>query len=387
MIPAKYNLRNLKVRWMTTLMTVVSTGLVVMASVLVFGLVDGLEHALRVSGHPLDLIVVRKGSTDEISSGLQQRVSREVSSLPGIAKDENGQPLCSVELVTILTKPRRNNGGTTNLIVRGLEDVGRRLRPDFRITQGRDLKTGVNEAITSQRMAERFENLAIGERIRINHDEFEVVGYFEAGGSSAESEVWTDLRALATARRTPEYTTSVNLRAQDPASLDSLTAQLSIDKRFQLSAIPEVKYFEDQMSQSSFLKYIGYFIAAFLTFGAMFAAANTMYAAVASRGREIGTLRALGFSRFSILTSFLMESVLLCLMGGLVGCLATLPFNGFSTGTANLASFSEITFAFRFGPRVLMQGVMLAVIMGLLGGILPAIRAVRLNIITALRER
>lgn len=144
MIPAKYNLRNLKVRWMTTLMTVVSTGLVVMASVLVFGLVDGLEHALRVSGHPLDLIVVRKGSTDEISSGLQQRVSREVSSLPGIAKDENGQPLCSVELVTILTKPRRNNGGTTNLIVRGLEDVGRRLRPDFRITQGRDLKTGVD---------------------------------------------------------------------------------------------------------------------------------------------------------------------------------------------------------------------------------------------------
>jgi len=387
MIPAKYNLRNLKVRWMTTLMTVVSTGLVVMASVLVFGLVDGLEHALRVSGHPLDLIVVRKGSTDEISSGIQQRVSREVSSLPGIAKDENGQPLCSVELVTILTKPRRNNGGTTNLIVRGLEDVGRRLRPDFRITQGRDLKTGVNEAITSQRMAERFEDLAIGEKIKINHDEFEVVGYFESDGSSAESEVWTDLRALATARRTPEYTTSVNLRAQDAASMDSLISQLSTDKRFQLSAIPEVKYFEDQMSQSSFLKYIGYFIAAFLTFGAMFAAANTMYAAVASRGREIGTLRALGFSRFSILTSFLMESVMLCLMGGLLGCLATLPFNGLSTGTANFASFSEITFAFRFGPRVLIQGVMLAVIMGLLGGILPAIRAVRLNIITALRER
>ena len=387
MIPAKYNLRNLKVRWMTTSMTVVSTGLVVMASVLVFGLVDGLEHALRVSGHPLDLIVVRKGSTDEISSGIQQRVSREVSSLPGIAKDENGQPLCSVELVTILTKPRRNNGGTTNLIVRGLEDVGRRLRPDFRITQGRDLKTGVNEAITSQRMAERFENLAIGEKIKVNHDEFEVVGYFEADGSSAESEVWTDLRALATARRTPEYTTSVNLRAQDAASMDSLISLLSTDKRFQLSAIPEVKYFEDQMSQSSFLKYIGYFIAAFLTFGAMFAAANTMYAAVASRGREIGTLRALGFSRFSILTSFLMESIMLCMMGGLLGCLATLPFNGLSTGTANFASFSEITFAFRFGPRVLIQGVMLAVIMRLPGGSLPAIRDVRLNIITALRER
>ena len=387
MIPAKYNLRNLKVCWVTTLMTVIGTGLVVMASVLVFGLVDGLEHALKVSGHPLDLIVVRKGSTDEISSGLQQQVAREISSLPGIAKDENGQPLCSVELVTILTKPRRNNGGTTNLIVRGVEEVGRRLRPGFKVTQGRDLKPGVNEAITSQRMAERFENLAIGEKLMINHDEFEIVGYFEADGSAAESEVWTDLRDLATARRTPEFTTSVNLRAQDPAAAEAIIAQLSVDKRFQLSGIPEVKYYEDQMAQSSFLKYIGYFIAAFLTFGAMFAAANTMYAAVASRGREIGTLRALGFSRFSILASFLLESVVLCLMGGLLGCLATLPFNGLSTGTANFASFSEITFSFRFGPRVLMQGVMLALIMGLLGGLLPAVRAVRLNIITALREQ
>ena len=387
MIPAKYNLRNLKVRWVTTLMTVIGTGLVVMASVLVFGLVDGLEHALKVSGHPLDLIVVRKGSTDEISSGLQQQVAREISSLPGIAKDENGQPLCSVELVTILTKPRRNNGGTTNLIVRGVEEVGRRLRPGFKVTQGRDLKPGVNEAITSQRKAERFENLAMGEKLLINHDEFEIVGYFEADGSAAESEVWADLRDLATARRTPEFTTSVNLRAQDPAAAEAIIAQLSVDKRFQLSGIPEVKYYEDQMAQSSFLKYIGYFIAAFLTFGAMFAAANTMYAAVASRGREIGTLRALGFSRFSILASFLLESVVLCLMGGLLGCLATLPFNGLSTGTANFASFSEITFSFRFGPRVLMQGVMLALIMGLLGGLLPAVRAVRLNIITALREQ
>ena len=387
MIPVKYNLRNLKVRWITTLMTVISTGLVVMAAVLVFGLIDGLEHALRVSGHPLDVIVVRKGSTDEISSGLQQQVSREVASLAGIAKDETGQPLCSVELCTILTKPRRNNGGTTNLIVRGLEDIGRRLRPGFRISQGRDLKPGVNEAITSRQMAERFENLALGEKLLINHDEFSIVGYFESDGSSAESEVWTDLRDLATARRTPEFTTSVNLRAQDQASADALIAQLSEDKRFQLSGIPEVKYFADQMAQSSFIRIIGYLIAIFLTFGASFAAANTMYAAVASRGREIGTLRALGFTQFSILTSFLLESVLLCLLGGLLGCLATLPFNGLSTGTANFASFSEITFSFRFGPRVLIQGVLLAVTMGLLGGLLPALRAVQLKIIDALRER
>ena len=387
MIPAKYNLRNLRVRWVTTLMTVIATGLVVCASVLTLGLVDGVERSLRISGDPLDVIVMRNGSNVETASGIEQKVARDVSSLPGIAKDGSGQPLCSVEFVTILTKPRRNNGGTTNLIVRGLEDVGRQLRPRFRITQGRDITPGVNEAITSRQMAVRFENLGLGEKLEINHDKFEIVGYFEADGSSAESEVWTDLRDLTSARRTPEASSSVNLRAQDIASVDGLIRELADDKRFQLLGVRETEYYEDQMESSVFLKYIGYFIALCLTVAAMFAAANTMYAAVASRGREIGTLRALGFPRSSILISFLFESVVLCLMGGLLGCLAALPFNGLSTGTANFASFSEMTFSFQFGPRVLMQGVVLALAMGILGGLLPAIRAVRLNIITALRER
>jgi putative ABC transport system permease protein len=385
MIPAKYNLRNLRVRWMTTLMTVLSTGLVVWASVLSFGLTDGLQYALQVTGHELDLIVVRKGATDEISSGVEQKVAREVASLPGIAKDEQGQPQCSVEFVTILTKPRRNNGGTVNLIVRGLENVGRTLRPDFKIVQGRDIEPGKFEALTSRSMAARFENLAIGEKLEVNRQFFEVVGYYEAAGSAAESEVWTDLRDLTIARKTPAAVSSICLRAESPEQRDSLIALLADDKRFQLNGIRETKYFEDQMNQANAIQYIGYIIAGFLIFGAMFAAANTMYAAVASRAREIGTLRALGFPRGSILVSFLFEAVVLCLLGGLVGCLATLPFNGLSTGTIN--QFSEITFSFRFGPRVLAQGVLLALIMGLLGGILPAIRAVRLNIISALRER
>jgi len=385
MIPAKYNLRNLRVRWRTTLMTVLSTGLVVWASVLSFGLTDGLQYALKVTGHELDLIVVRKGATDEISSGIEQKVAREIASLPGIAKDAQGQPQCSVEFVTILTKPRRNNGGTVNLIVRGLENIGRTLRPDFKIVQGRDIEPGKFEALTSRSMAARFENLAIGEKLEVNRQFFEIVGYYEAAGSAAESEVWTDLRDLTIARKTPAAVSSICLRAESPEQRDSLIALLADDKRFQLNAIRETKYFEDQMNQANAIQYIGYIIAGFLIFGAMFAAANTMYAAVASRAREIGTLRALGFPRGSILVSFLFEAIVLCLLGGFVGCLATLPFNGLSTGTMN--QFSEITFSFRFGPRVLAQGVLLALVMGLLGGILPAIRAVRLNIISALRER
>ncbi len=387
MIPLKYNVRNLRVRWVTTLMTVIGTGLVVWASVLSFGLTDGLEHALRITGHDLDLIVLRKGSTDETSSGIEQKTASEIAALDGIARDANGQPLCSVEFVTNLTKPRRGDGGTTNLIIRGLEPVGRSLRPDFKIVQGRDVRPGLNEVITSERMAQRFQNLAIGEKLEINQVNFEVVGYFESAGSAAESEVWSDTRDLTNARRTPGAVSSVNLRARDADARDALIKRITDDKQFQLSVIRETAYFEEQMSASLAIKVIGYVIAAFLTFGAMFAAANTMYAAVASRSREIGTLRALGFPQSSILMSFLLESVLLCLMGGLLGCLATLPFNGLSTGTANWATFSEVTFSFRFGPNVLAQGVLMALIMGMLGGIFPAVRAVRLNIIKALREQ
>lgn len=387
MIPAKYNLRNLRVRWVTTLMTVLGTALVVWASVLSFGLTEGLEHALLISGNKLDLIVLRKGSQDETSSGLEQKITRQISTLEGIARDAKGQPMCSAEFVTILTQPRRNNGGTTNLIVRGLEQAGRALRPGFQITEGRDIKPGVNEAIASRAMAERFENLGMGSKLEINKVDFTIVGYFAADGSAAESEVWTDLRDLTNARRTPEAVSSVNLRVTDEAAKQALIKRIKDDEQFKLKVVDEQQYYEDQMTATIAIRIVGYFIAGFLTVGAMFAAANTMYAAVANRTREIGTLRAIGFRRRSILSSFLLESILLCLAGGILGCLATLPFNGLTTGTANWATFSEITFSFRFGPRVMLQGLMLALTMGLLGGLFPALRAVRLNTASALRAQ
>ena len=387
MVPVKYTLRNLRVRWVTTLMTVLAIALVVFVSVLTFGMTEGVEHALRVSGEPLDLIVLRQGANDESSSGIEQRLARQVATLDGIDQDSAGQPLCSVEFVTILTKPRRNNGGTTNIIVRGLEPVGRQLRPGFQIVEGRDLKPGVNEAITSRAMARRFQNLALGEKLEVNKGiEFRIVGHFEAAGSSAESEVWADLRDLTSARRTPGAVSCVNLRARDAESRDALTKRLRESEQFNLKVVSEPQYYEDQMTASIAVRLIGYVLAGFLTFGAMFAAANTMYAAVASRGREIGTLRALGFSRPSIVTSFLLESVLICLAGGLIGCLATLPLSGLSAGTANWATFSELTYEFRFGPSVLARGVLMALAMGVLGGLFPAIRAVRLPIVTALRQ-
>ena len=386
MIPIKYNVRNLRVRWVTTLMTVLATALVVAATVLASGLSDGLEYALRITGDPLDVIVLRQGSDNETGSTVDPQVAREIANLPEIAKDAQGNPLCSNEFVTILIKPRRGAGGNVNLIVRGLEPAGRELRPDFKIVEGRDIKPSLNEVITSRAMARRFENLSLNDKFEINKVFFTVVGYFEAGGSSAESEVWTALDDLTGARRTPGAISVVNLRCPDEASKAALIATIKDDERFKLKAVDEATFFEEQTSAAILIKSVGVIIGAFLTFGAMFAAANTMYAAVANRAREIGTLRAIGFSRFSILSSFLIESVLLCLLGGIIGCLATLPLNGLSAGTSNYATFSEITFAFRFGPWIFVRGVAMALAMGLLGGLFPAIRAVRMRVVDALRQ-
>ena len=385
MIPIKYTIRSLRVRWVTTLLTCVAIGIVVFASVLTFGMIDGIEHALTSSGDPLDVIVMRKGANDEVSSTVEPNTARELVNLTGVAKGANGEPLASREFVTIALKPRRNGKGTANVIVRGLDSVGRQLRPGFTIIEGRDVEPGVNEIISSPGIARRFENLGLGEKFDINGVDFTVVGHFEAGGCSAESEVWADLRDLTAAQRFEGAVSSVNLRSQDESTLAGLIKRIREDEQFNLKVTTETDYFENQKSAAIAIKAVAYIIAAFLTIGAMFAAANTMYAAVSSRAREIGTLRAIGFPRSSILTSFMVESLLICCLGGVLGCLATVPFNGMSGGTS--IAFSEITFDFRFGTWVLLRGMALAVAMGIIGGLFPAFRAIRLQITEALRQR
>lgn len=385
MIPLKYNLRSLRVRWVTTLLTCLGIGIVVFASVLTFGMIDGIEHALTTSGDPSDVIVMRKGSNDEMSSTMAPEQARDLVNLEGISDGPDGEPLASREFVTIALKPRRNGAGTANVMMRGLDFVGRQLRPDFNIVEGRDIKPGVNELITSRSIARRFENLGLGEQFDVNGVMFTVVGHFEAGGSSAESEVWADLRDLTAAQRFDGAVSVVNFRAEDDETRRGIMERVREDDRFMMKAISEPEYFEGLKSQAIAIKVVAYIIAGFLTIGAMFAAANTMYAAVSSRGREIGTLRAVGFPRRAVLTSFVLESLVLCCLGGVLGCLATLPLNGLSGGTS--IGFSEITFDFRFGPNVLMWGMGLAIAMGLIGGLFPALRAVRLQITEALRQR
>ena len=386
MIPLKYNLRNLRVRWKTTLMTVLATGLVVWATCFLFSLVEGLEYSLAISGDPLDLIVMRKGSSTETTGGFQTDKADELLLLPGIARDEKGQPLAAKELLNIPIA-QRENGTRTNIIVRGVQPASRKLRPDFQIVAGVDLVEGRGECVVSRSMSKRFKGAQIGGVLNFGGKEvYRVVGLFTAGGSAAESEIWADLGDVEKNTGRDGSVSCVQLRAATRADYDRLQKTINDETQFKLAAIPEAVFFETQSRSSIFLKGAGTLIAVLLTFGAMFAAANTMFAAVSARTREIGTMRALGFSQLEILVSFLGESLILCALGGALGMLATIPLTALTHEMSGFRSLASITVAFRFGPLVMAVALLMTLAMGIFGGMFPALRAVRLDVISALRE-
>ena len=385
MIPLKYNVRNLRVRWVTTSLTVLATGLVVWSSCILFGWVEGLQHTMNVSGDPLDLIVLRKGSTNETNGGFSERQADDIANLAGIARDEAGMPLVAKEM-NYIALAERVDGSRTNIIVRGAVPASRKLRPKFEILPGgRDLVPGKNECLVSRSLSRRFKNATLGGVLKVGEKEsFRVVGLFTAGGSASESEVWVDFKDLGRNLNREGYVSTVQLRATSTADLERIKKTIDSDTQFKLSAQTEVAYYSTQSRESLFFKFAGTVIAVLLTFGAMFAAANTMYAAVSSRSREIGTMRALGFSRFDILVSFLFESVLLCALGGALGLLATVPLSYITIST--IVNFSETMISFRLGPLVMTVALVMTLAMGVFGGLFPAIRAVRLDVVTALRQ-
>jgi len=386
MIPIKYNLRNLRVRWKTTLLTTIATGLVVWSSCILFGMVEGLQYSLTISGDPLDLIVLRKGSSNETGGGFTSDKADDLLNLPGIARDDQGHPLAAKELLNIPLAERKN-GTRTIIIIRGVQRASRKLRPDFKIVAGNDFEEGKGECIVSRNLARSLKGAHIGGRLRYgDKEEYQVVGLFTAGGSAAESEVWADLKDVEKNTGRDGSVSSVQLRAATPDDYARLRQTIDADTQFKLSAIPESVYFESQSRSGAFMKVMGTLIAVLLTFGAMFASANTMFAAVKSRTREIGTMRALGFSQFDVLISFLSESLILCTLGGALGLLATLPLSALTLETSNFNTFAAVTISFRFGPLVMAVALTMTLAMGLFGGMFPAIRAVRLNVIAALRE-
>ncbi|MDZ4657630.1 MAG: ABC transporter permease [Bythopirellula sp.] len=385
MVPIKYNLRSLMARKVGSLMTIFGTGMVVWASIFAFGLYGGLEKALTTSVSPLDVLILRQGSSSETASAVTEASAKQILSFPGIATDSNGDPLAAPELVVISYLPRLDATGNTNVTIRGVLPNSRLLRDNFQIVEGRDFTRGLRETIVSRALSERFQKLKLGDEFIVQDKAFKIVGYFEAGGGTSESEIWTDLPVLSQVANRTGATSSVQLRAVSTEAQQKLIDRITADEQIALKAITEEQYYADQAEQSFFIKMIGQIIAFFLTLGAMFAVANTMYGAISSRAREIGTLRALGFGRFSILTAFLFESLVLCILGALLGILGALMLGEIRTGTMG-GTFTELVFSFNFGPDVLLKGAILAIVMGLIGGFAPALRAVRMKVVDALRE-
>jgi putative ABC transport system permease protein len=384
LIPFRYNLRSLRVRWVTTLVTAVSVGLSVTVFVAVMALAEGLREVFVTTGEPLNLLVIRQGSQTETNSIIERSRTDVISTLEGVAADSQGAPMVSAELAVFINQPRRT-AGSSNVVIRGLTDRGREMRPQVRLVQGRWFRPGLRELTVSRSIAERFSNCGLGEHLATGRATWTVVGIFDAGQTAYGSEMWTNVDGLANAFERRSNFSSVLMRARDSAAMRALSDRISNDRRLQLKAQAEPEYYASQTMTATPVRILGNTIAFIMAFGSIFAAMNTMYAAVSVRVREIAVLRVLGFSPVSVLLSFLFESLLLAGLGGLLGIALALPLNGLATGTTNWLSFSEMTFEFRITPGLLQQGMAFALVLGAIGGILPAAKAARQRAAIALR--
>jgi putative ABC transport system permease protein len=384
-IPISYNIRNLKLRKGLTIMTALGIALTVTTAIFLMALSSGLKRAFVSSGNSLNVLVLRKGSESELTGGFDATLFPVLKTLPGIAKDCHGEPMVSGEWNVVIVLPRKNGTGEVNVTVRGMMPDGLELRPSAKLIAGRWFQPGQREVVVSKSIRERFAHANIGDTMQFGKGDWKVVGVFDAGGSAYESEVWGDVNQMASDFDRQGGFSSAYLRATDPISADALKNRVSDDQRLKLEGMLETDYYAKQTRSGAPIKIIGIVVGVIMAIGSSFAAMNTMYAAVAYRGREIATLRVLGFSRPAILTSFVLESLLLALLGAAVGIVLMLPFNGMQTGTSNAVTFSEVVFSLQITPLVAIDAILFALVMGFFGGLFPAWHAARQNILAALR--
>jgi putative ABC transport system permease protein len=385
-IPIQYNIRNLKLRKSATVMTALGIALTVTTAIFIMALLAGLNAAFRGSGDPLNILVLRKGATAELAAGGVDRDALPImKDLPGVAHDRQGQPMVSGEDLLVIVLPRNDGSGETNVTVRFMTPMGMEMRPEVKLASGQWFTPGQREIVVSNSIHKRFAQANIGDSMWIGKGPWKVVGIFDSAGSAHDSEIWGDINQLAADFDRVTYNSAL-IRATDPVAADALKNRVSDDQRLKLNGMLETDYWAKQTSSGAPIKYVGTIVAIIMAIGSCFAAMNTMYAAVAYRSREIATLRVIGFSRPSILTSFVFESILLALLGAAVGVLLMLPMNGMTTGTNNPVTFSEAVFSLRMTPAVVGSAVLFAIIMGLLGGIPPAWHAAKQEILASLRD-
>lgn len=382
-IPIKYNMRSLVVRRTGTAMAIISVAATVAVFVCVLALASGLESVFALTGHPLNIVVIRQGSQVEGSSSLSVPALQTLRYLPGVARYGEGQPLVSPELLVLVFIPRAG-GEKTNVTIRGMTPAGLALREQVRLVEGRMFRGGLRELVVSRTIARRF-NLKLGSVLNFGRGDWTVAGLTDAGGTAYDSELWADVGAVADEFNRREMYSSVLMRAADAGAGAQLCRRISEDRQLHLQARPENEYFREQMRTSMPIKILGHFVALVMAIGSCFAAMNAMYATVAHRSREIATLRVLGFSRLAVMIAFVLESAMLAGAGGLLGCLLALPIHGLSTGTMNFYTFAELSFHFRVTPELLARGMLFAVAVGVVGGLLPARMAARRPLVEGIR--
>jgi putative ABC transport system permease protein len=382
-IPLSYNLRNLVVRRTTTMMTALGIALTVAVLLAVLALVNGLRVTLSSSGDPRHVIIMRKGATSELTSLVTRTQFQDLKFKAGIANGADGQPLASLELITIISLEAEGSGTGDNVTIRGLMPAGIAMRHNVKLIAGRWFQQGTNEAVVGKSLADRYPDARLGKKLRMGRSDWAIVGVMDAGRGAQESEIWGDVNQVAADWNRVLYMSSALVEATDAAAR-ALVNSINDDTRLDAGAELEQDYFARQTQSATPIEYTGIFVAIIMAVGSSFAAMNTMYAAVARRAREIGTLRVLGFSKLSILASFWIESVLLAGLGGVLGCLLVLPLNGVTTEVG--ANFSQLAFGFQVTPASMVAGVIFAVALGSVGGLFPAASAARKEILTALRE-
>jgi len=381
------NLYTIPRRLGASITTTVGIAGVVAVFVGVLSIAEGFRAAMRVSGPQDSAIVLRKSADSEMTSGLSREETKLIADAPGVARTTGGG-LASSEMFVIINLPKRSTGTDANVPFRGVEKAAMVVRDDFKIVEGRNFESGKNEVIVGMGAARAFAGLDVGGKIRLGANEWSVVGVFSGGGGSSESEMWADAAVLQAAYNYGDSFQSVRVKLASPGAYQQFTNSLLTDPRLKVKVALQSEFLADQSSMlTSFIQNIGVFIAAMMALGALFGALNTMYNAVSARTREIATLRALGFGAIPVVISVLLESLVLALAGGTLGAVAAyLAFDGFQAATINWQTFSQIAFAFAVTPKLLVSALILAVGIGFVGGLFPAIRAARMPIAAGLRE-
>jgi len=385
-IPVIYNVRSVFQRWASAIVAVLGVAGTVGVFVAMLALAQGFQAALVASGSPGNAIILRAGADSEMVSAISLEELRTIEDAAGVARDGSG-PLASGEVVVIAAFPLARTGTDANVQVRGVSPRVLDVRTNVRIKAGRFFEPGLAELIIGSNAITSYEGFALGGTIRFGGGIWKVVGVFEAGGSAFDSEMWCDANVLSEVYKRPtNIFQSVTVRLESPEALARFKDALTSDPRLAVRVDRETDYYRAQSrTLTDLIRILGFLVALVMAVGAVFAALNTMYAAVAERSREIATMRALGFGGGTVVLSFVVESLFIALIGGLLGCLAVLPMNGFTTGTINWQTFSHLAFAFRITPGLLLQGMAFALLMGLVGGVPPAVRAVRRPVAVALR--